>query len=274
VTAILRIAAVASSVAAAALAVAGTPTGLARAEGPPRCTFPAPGMEWLPAACKHGPIQYLREYPLLRLATPDERGRARLLRDQLLAAAEAGKWRDLEAAARAGYRTHRTPRKPGDQSVHYFHAERPPEARVGGILNARRPKALIYANAPGRPLVLVGAMWSTRPGERGPTPGGPITRWHSHFICADAHGMTSAAANGRCPAGMHLRLGRNEMLHIWFTGDLRSAFATRAPEPELCAGDLLPSGYCLSLKMTPIGTALFCINHDRSVRATRVAHQP
>jgi hypothetical protein len=256
-------AAVACSVAAAALAVAGTPpVALARADQAARCRFPSPGAKWLPAACRHGPIQYLREYPLVRLATPDQRAHARLLRDELLAEAKAGKWRDLDAAARAGYRTHRTPRKPGDRSVHYFHAERPPEVRVGGILNARRPKALIFANAPGRPLVLVGAMWSTRSGERGPTPGGPITRWHSHFICADANGMTRSAANG-CPAGTHLRLGRNEMLHIWFTGDLRSAFATRAPELELCAAGLLPTGYCLRLKMVAIGTALFCIDHER-----------
>jgi len=34
------------------------------------------------------------------------------------------------------------------------------------------------------------------------------------------------------------------MLHVWFTGELRSAFAIRAPEPELCAAGLLPSGYC------------------------------
>jgi hypothetical protein len=35
------------------------------------------------------------------------------------------------------------------------------------------------------------------------------------------------------------------MMHIWFTRDLRSAFAIHAPEPELCAAALLPSAYCL-----------------------------
>jgi hypothetical protein len=34
------------------------------------------------------------------------------------------------------------------------------------------------------------------------------------------------------------------MMHLWFTGDLRSAFAIHAPEPELCAADLLPAAHC------------------------------
>jgi hypothetical protein len=91
------------------------------------------------------------------------------------------------------------------------------------ILNPRRPKALIYANAPGRPLALVGAMWSTRRGERGPNPAGPIIRWHSHVICSDEkrRGL-KPPANGACPPGRSLRQGRSEMLHVWFTGNLRA----------------------------------------------------
>ena len=34
------------------------------------------------------------------------------------------------------------------------------------------------------------------------------------------------------------------MLHVWFTGDLRSAFAITAPKPELCTVGLLPGAYC------------------------------
>jgi hypothetical protein len=34
------------------------------------------------------------------------------------------------------------------------------------------------------------------------------------------------------------------MLHVWFTGDLRSAFAIRAPAPELCAAGYLPRSRC------------------------------
>jgi hypothetical protein len=205
---------------------------------------PRRGAEKLPAASRHGLIQHLRQYPVVRLATPRERARARHVLAQLVAAAESGNWRDMKGVARAGYSTRTAPRKAGDDSIHYFHAERGQEPRRV-ILDPRRPKALIYANAPGRPLVLVGAMWSTRRGERGPTPGGPIMRWHSHVVCVRGNRRgTKPPASGRCPPGAQLRQGRSEMLHVWFTGELRSAFAIRAPEPELCAAGLLPKGYC------------------------------
>jgi hypothetical protein len=199
----------------------------------------------LPATARHGLIQHLRQYPVLALATPEQRRRAHRLLGQLVAAAERGKWRDVAAAARAGYGVRTAPRKPGDTSVHYFHSERAQEPRGRLILDPRRPKALIYANAPGRPLVLVGAMWSMRDGELGPTPGGPITRWHSHVVCGvEGKRGLKPPPNGVCPPGTRLIQGRSEMFHVWFTGDLRSAFAIRAPAPELCRARLLPKGSC------------------------------
>jgi hypothetical protein len=129
--------------------------------------------------------------------------------------------------------------------VFYFHAERHQEPRGRSILDFSRPKALIYANAPDQPLVLVGAMWSTRDGELGPTPAGPIMRWHSHVVCkkGNRRGL-KPPASGKCPPGARLVQGASEMLHVWFTDELRSAFAIRAPEPELCAAGLLPRGHC------------------------------
>ena len=117
------------------------------------------------------------------------------------------------------------------------------EPRGGSIFDFTRPKALIYANAPGRPLVLVGAMWSTRDGELGATPAGPILRWHSHVVCKEGRKRgLKPLPGGRCPPGARLTQGTSEMLHVWFTGDLRSAFAISAPRPELCAGGLIPRG--------------------------------
>ena len=137
------------------------------------------------------------------------------------------------------------PRRAGDRAVYFFHAERDQERRRGSIFDAARPKALIYANAPGRPLILVGAMWSTRDGELGPTPAGPILRWHSHIVCKSGtkRGL-KPPPSGICPPGSRLTQGASEMLHVWFTGDLRSAFAIRAPRPELCAVGLLPRDSC------------------------------
>jgi len=215
-------------------------TGTSQAGGN-SCAAPPHGAKYLPPTCTHGLIQYFRQYPVVRLATPSQLSRARALRDGLIAAAEEANWSSLAAAAGAGYKTHHDPI---NESLAYFHAEHPPEPRRGSIVNVRRPKALVYVHAPGEAPTLVGAMWTTRPGEHGPTPGGPITRWHRHLVCRDARGRHAAPVNHRCPAGMQPRPGRVEMMHVWFTQDLRSAFAMTAPEPELCAAGLLPSDYC------------------------------
>ena len=211
------------------------------------CKLP-PKAEKLPSTARRGLVQHLQQYPTVRLATPRQRERARFVLGELVSASRDGNWRELSAVARAGYDTRTAPRRPGDATIHYFHAERAQEPRRV-ILNPRRPKALIYANAPGQPLVLVGAMWSTRRGERGPTPAGPIMRWHSHVICSDGvrRGL-KPPASGRCPPGTSLRQGRSEMLHVWFTRDLRSAFAIRAPEPELCTAGHLPRDRCARVR--------------------------
>ena len=75
-------------------------------------------------------------------------------------------------------------------------------------------------------------MWSTRDGEVGPTPAGPILRWHSHVVCKQGkkRGL-KPPPSGKCPAGSRLTQGASEMLHVWFTHDLRSAFAISAPRP-------------------------------------------
>jgi hypothetical protein len=150
----------------------------------------------------------------------------------------------VRAATRAGYDTRSRPRKPGDTSVFFFHAERHEQPRGRSIFDFTRPKALIYANAPGRPLVLVGLMFSMRRGLPGSTPGGPLTRWHSHLVCVreDKRGL-KPRADGSCPAGATQQQG-SEMMHVWFTRDLRSAFAIQAPEPELCRAGLLPAATC------------------------------
>ena len=138
--------------------------------------------------------------------------------DRLEAAAERGNWRDVRAATRAGYDTRSRAEEAGDTSVFFFHAERHEEPRGRSIFDFTRPKALIYANAPGSPLVLVGAMWSTRDGEVGPTPAGPILRWHSHVVCkAGKKRGLKPPASGVCPPGSRLTQGASEMLHVWFT---------------------------------------------------------
>ena len=219
---------------------------------PPLVCKLRPGVKKLPASRRRGLIDHLLQYPDVTLATPGERMRAERALAKLVSAAERGNWRKVRAAEGAGYDTRTRARKPGDEAVHYFHAERPQEPRGRVLLDTSRPKALIYANAPGRPLVLVGAMWSMRDGERGPNPGGPITRWHSHIVCKQGtrRGL-KPPASGKCPPGSRLTQGSSEMLHVWFTGELRSAFAIRAPEPELCSAGLLPKSHCRRVALRP-----------------------
>ena len=209
------------------------------------CKVPRDSTKMLPPTARHGLIDHLSQYPSIARATPAQRARARLILGRLVAASERGNWRDVRAAERAGYDTRSRPRTRGDRRVFFFHAERNQRPRGRSIFDFRRPKALIYANAPERPLVLVGAMWSTRDGEVGPTPAGAILRWHSHVVSKEGtkRGL-KPLPGGRCPPGAELTQGASEMLHVWFTRDLRSAFAISAPRPELCAVGGLPRGYC------------------------------
>ena len=162
-------------------------SGVARSATPPAlvCKLPRDSTGTLPPTARHGIVNHLPQYPTVSLASARQQARARRILTELVAAADRGKWRDVRAATRAGYDTRSRARRSGDTSVFFFHAERHEEPRGRSIFDFTRPKALIYANAPGKPLVLVGAMWSTRDGEVGPTPAGPILRWHSHIVCKE-----------------------------------------------------------------------------------------
>jgi hypothetical protein len=223
------------------------PVGAAHPATPPAllCKLPMGSTRTLPPTARHGLIHHLLQYPAVELATSRQRAQARLVLTRLEDAARRGHWDDVAAATRAGYDTRSRPRAMGDRRVFFFHAERHEVPRGRSIFDFTRPKALIYANAPGHALILVGAMWSTRDGEVGPTPAGPIVRWHSHVVCkAGKKRGLKPPAGGTCPPGSRLTQGASEMLHVWFTRDLRSAFAISAPLPELCRDGLLPRGSC------------------------------
>jgi hypothetical protein len=192
---------------------------------------PAASASTLPPGTLRGPEDQLQEYPTLSLATPAQRAAAERLRAQIRASAR--RWRTLRAARAAGFDMHTARRRSGDRSVHYLHAEHRRFSSDRLYLNPRRPEALIYANVPGRPLLFVGVMFSMPRGKRGPTPGGPITRWHTHKVCArGADRGLAPRADGSCPPGTKARQG-SEMLHFWFTRDVRSSFAIHAPAREL-----------------------------------------
>jgi hypothetical protein len=204
----------------------------------------APGATSLPPGRLRGLAHHLRQYPDIALATAAQGTAAERLLTKLRTATL--RWRNPEAAAAAGFDMHTARRATGDKTAHYLHAENRRFAHDGRYLDPQRPEALIYANVPGHALVLIGVMFSMPRGIHGPTPAGPIARWHFHRVCArgNRRGL-KPLGDGTCPRGETLREG-SEMLHVWFTRDLRSAYAIHAPEPELCAAGLLPPGYCAS----------------------------
>ena len=219
------------------------PVGRSTAPPVTLCTL-KPGQSTLAPGARHGLAAHLAQYPVLSLATEGQRRAA----EQLLERAEAAtlRWRDVKAAAASGFDTHLAKRAPGDDAVGYLHAEHRHNSADRRNLDPGRPESLIYATEPGRKPVLIGAMFSVRRGVLGPTPAGPIARWHSHEVCTrgNKRGLTPPAS-GDCPAGTRLAQG-SEMLHLWFTTDLRSAFAVHAPVPELCRDGLLTPKACRS----------------------------
>ena len=216
-----------------------------RPKSPPTtlCTL-KPGQTSLAPGTRHGLAQHLRQYPDLSLATPQQRRAAERLLSRSKAASH--RWRDVRTAAASGFNTHLAKRARGDISVGYLHAEHRRYSADRFVLDPRRPESLIYATEPGRRPRLIGVMFSVRRGVRGPTPGGAIDRWHAHTVCVRGikRGL-KPLPDDRCPAGATLTQG-SEMLHLWFTNDLRSAFAVHAPVPELCRDGLLSRKACRS----------------------------
>jgi hypothetical protein len=98
------------------------------------------------------------------------------------------------------------------------------------VLDPPHPETLVYWNGPGDQLTLVGVMYTAAKGAPGPVVGGPITRWHDHESCRDpaTRAKLGRPVDGVCPHGQVYRRS-GEMMHVWFTDDLATAFARRAP---------------------------------------------
>ena len=230
-----------ASLATAVIGLVGVSSAMPAAPPSALCTL-KPGQKTLPSRTLRGLAHHLRQYPDVSLATPTQRrAAAAFLRRVRVTTA---RWRDVDAAAANGFNADLAGRAPGDDAVGYLHAEHRRNSADHHDLDPGRPESLIYATEPGRKPRLVGAMFSVARGVLGPTPGGPLTRWHSHIVCVKGikRGLTPRP-DGTCPPGAKKAQG-SEMLHLWFTRDLRSAFAVHAPVPELCRDGLLTKKAC------------------------------
>jgi hypothetical protein len=198
------------------------PAATASAQDPTAGGHPGPGEH------AHGP-----NLPDVAAATDDQRARAEALWRDSVAGAE--RWRDPEAAVAAGFRFRDGEAGP-ERRARFLHVPNPAWRADGRVLDPDRPETLVYWNGPGGELTLVGVMYTAAREAPGPAVGGPITRWHDHESCRDpvTRAKLGRPVDGACPQGqVHRRSG--EMMHVWFTGDLATAFARRAPVAALRA---------------------------------------
>ena len=174
--------------------------------------------------------------PEVAAATDEQRAAAEALWKASMANAE--RWRDPAAAAAAGFRFRTGADAGPGGKVRFLHVPNPAWRADGRVLDPAHPETLIYWNGPGDRLTLVGVMYTAAKGSPGPAVGGPITRWHDHESCRDpaTRAKLGRPVDGACPDGQVYRRS-GEMMHVWFTDDLATAFARRPPLAALRASN-------------------------------------
>jgi len=180
----------------------------------------------LAAHADHAEAHAIANLPDVGLASDAERAAAQALLDGSVTATR--RYRDPAAARADGYRIDLA------RPARFLHAPNPANRNDGRLLDPARPETLVYWRRPRGGLVLVGVMFTAPKGTPGPDPAGPITRWHYHQTCRGlgTGERLGRPARGSCPAGQELARS-GEMMHVWFTGDLATAFALRAPVAAL-----------------------------------------
>jgi hypothetical protein len=165
------------------------------------------------------------DMPDMEAATRHQRAVARRLmrRTQRLTARYATEAR----ARRAGYRP---PRKWAWAPIRHFNSHR--AGNDGRVLDPSRPESLLFWRGPdGRgPRRLVAAMFRAPSDRPPPDADNPLLRWHVHFHCVrPIPGRSRQMRTELCPKGLVAHYGSMQMLHVWLTGDLMTAYAMQAP---------------------------------------------
>ena len=96
-------------------------------------------------------------------------------------------------------------------TAHYLHAEKLRERRGRPDVRPATAEGADLRPPAGPAAVLVGVMYSVQRGERGPSPGGPITRWHSHVVCSVGNKRgRKPQEDGTMPAGLEGAPGQRD----------------------------------------------------------------
>jgi hypothetical protein len=118
---------------------------------------------------------------------------------------------DYDAALRAGYRPNR---RAGMNATHH---PNPALMRDGRVLDPNAPESLVYWNAPDGRRVFMGVVYKAGPNEPAPTPGGPLTLWHTH----------TGPDGARCHPGHDEDCpdDTTKMMHVFVFDGVRDPFA-------------------------------------------------
>lgn len=139
----------------------------------------------------------------------------------------AGRFTDYAAAKGGGFSIS-TSVLGDDEGAMTEHLVNPDYLQDDKVLDPSRPEALVFQSTPSGGKALVGIMYMTKRGERGPQVGGPLTRWHHHpetLFCMDDVGVPRAKIeNGACPAGLN-KGPSSEMMHVWLVDNAYGAFS-------------------------------------------------
>jgi hypothetical protein len=93
---------------------------------------------------------------------------------------------------------------PADVTKRVVHYRNAANRRDDHELDPAHPEGLVYFRGPTGALGLIGALYTVRPGEPAPTPGGKIFFWHTH----DPSCGSFLVPAGKCA-------GTFRMLHVW-----------------------------------------------------------
>lgn len=147
----------------------------------------------------------------------------------LLEATEASlaRYADIDAAVADGYRVLEFKPVRGGL-IEQTHAMHPVYLNDGGVLDPERPEGLVYIKLPDGTILLVGAMFTAPVGE-GPTPGGSLTVWHTHYRCAGNPGFPLPAGVSTCADGSDTISPDREMIHVWIFAHPDGTFAHNLP---------------------------------------------
>ena len=174
----------------------------------------------------------------------------------------------MRAARRAGYDTRTRAARAGDRASFFFHAER---ARSPAADRSSTPRGRRRSST--RTRRAVRSSSSARCGARatarlGPTPAGPILRWHSHVVCKEGtkRGLKPLAER-EVPTGCAAHAGRERDAPRLVHGRPSQRVRDHAPRGPSCARGFRAAASIVPLSSQPPRYS----SRSRGVSSRRVA---